>query len=79
MRAELDGALAWIGAAEGILVDILFLGASVASWARRQDMDQRVALGILIGALNRVADFYDPPRAARIRSAGVERTSIDML
>ncbi len=76
MRTELEGALAWMGGASGIVAAILCRAETVASWSRSQspEMDPRVGLGMLISGLDRLADFYNPPdpRAQRIRVAFFE-------
>jgi hypothetical protein len=81
IRAEMDGALAWMGGSVRIISAVVFDCLSVTTWADQQGMDYRVAMGELKAGLDRLVEFYDPPkpeRPSRIRSADFSGVSTEI-
>ncbi len=72
MRAELDGALAWMGSLIDVVSGVVFDGIDVTAWSAARDMHPKVGLGRLVAALDRLIEFYAPedrrPVTARIRA-----------
>lgn len=58
-RPEWEAAREFLGAALWRAVDAVVLhGSTVKQWAASVDWDEKVALGLLVGALTRLVEFY---------------------
>lgn len=51
-------ALAYIGDAEDVIMHVVLLNIDVSAWARARGWDRKMAVGYLIGGLDRLAEFY---------------------
>jgi hypothetical protein len=75
MRAELDGALAWMGGLIDVVSGVVFDGIDVTAWSEARSMHPKVGLVWLVAALDRLCEFYEPedrrPVTARIRAVVV--------
>jgi hypothetical protein len=79
-RAELEGALTFMGMLADIVGAVIFDCIDLKAWAEARGLNPRVELGRLAASLDRLCEFYEPkerPRVTRIRSVQVgEREAV---